>query len=331
VSRVAFEGVRSNISYSLEPGIGTGVCAIGVFDGVHRGHRHLISQMVEAAHALDLPSVIVTFDIDPEELFLTGGMHDKLLSNDERVELLASLGATHVQVITFDERLSSLAPDAFCDEVLARFMEPVQVHVGEDFRFGAGAAGTAGDLKAWGAGHRCTCVTHPLYRLRDGFVTATRIRGLLASGEVIEAGVLLGRDHRLRGKVVHGVERGRELGFPTANVEVPGCCQTVCEGVYAGYVGFGEQRVPAAISVGASPTFPDAPGRLECHLIGFEGDLYGQEVTVTFVVRLRSMTAFATVDELVASIGADISWVRDHLGTWGGHHAAIAGRRHGVV
>lgn len=312
---MAAEGTRSHVSFSLQADIGKGVCAIGVFDGVHRGHRHLISQMIGAAHGLGLPSVIVTFDIDPEELFSPDGMQGKLLSDDDRVELLASLGATHVQVLPFDENLSSLAPDAFCDKVLKRFMEPVQVHVGEGFRFGARAMGTAGDLAAWGAGNRCTCVTHPLYRLWDGPVTATRIRGLIASGEVIEAGILLGRDHRVRGTVVHGLERGRELGFPTANVEVPGRYQAIGDGVYAGYVGLGDRQVPAAISVGASPTFPGSPGRLECHLLGFEGDLYGQEVTVTFVERLRPMVSFATVDELMASIDADISWVRGHLGT----------------
>lgn len=300
-------------SPGMDP-IGPCVCAIGVFDGVHMGHRFLIERMVADATRRQVPSVVVTFDHDPEEILDGPDAFEKILSDADRIHMLADeLGVDYVCVLPFDEKMAALQPDEFLYKVIGVMAAPAAIHVGCDFAFGYHASGHVKDIERWSDDNGCDCVAYALYCLAGAPVTSTRIRSMLAEGKVCEASMLLGHDHLLRGKVGYGRAQGRMFGFPTANVETDESYAQVQDGVYGGYVHVGGVSYPAAISVGTPPTFPDAPGHLECHLIGFEGDLYGDEIEVVFVVRLRDMMDFETDTELISTVNANIEWVRTHL------------------
>lgn len=293
--------------------IGDAVCAIGAFDGVHTGHCFLIKSMVADASLRGCTSVIVTFDIDPDELFKESSQIRKLLSNEDRLQGLSALGADYVLVVPFTRENASLPYEVFLDTVINGFMQCKAVHVGYDFRFGAGAKGNVEAITAWGASHDCGCKGYELWSIAGHPVSATRIRELLGAGEVTAAYSLLGRDHFMRGIVEHGRGAGRGFGIPTANMRCNTPYTPVKEGVYGGYVEVDGTRYPAAINVGLAPTFEDAKSVLEPHLIGFEGDLYGKEVIVSFVARLRDLVKFNSTNELIATVTANIAWVREHL------------------
>lgn len=295
-------------------GIGEAVCAIGAFDGVHAGHRYLIGQMAEDAHRRGVHSVVVTFDIDPDELFRDRDQIAKLLTNEDRISLLAGLGADYVLVLPFTHALAAHDTVGFLRDYLLPFMDLRCIHVGHDFRLGVGNGGGVDDLTVWGAEHDCTCVGYDLLCLGDEPVTATRIRELLAMGDVETAATLLGRPHYVKGTVVHGRGAGRhDFDIPTANVTTDVFYTPLLDGVYAGYVTFDGVRHPAAINVGIPPTFSEARCALEPHIIDFEGDLYGREVSVSFVKRLRDLMKFSSSEELMKTVGANITWVREHL------------------
>jgi riboflavin kinase / FMN adenylyltransferase len=293
--------------------IGDAVVAIGAFDGVHMGHRYLIDAMNADASRRGCASVIVTFDIDPNELFLESTQVRKLLSNDDRIAFLCDLGVDYVYVIPFTHMLASLPYEAFLEQVLGSSMNVRGIHVGSGFRFGSNAEGDVTALKIWGKDRNCACFAYDLWRIAGNPVSATRIRELLAQGEVTAASTLLGRDHFMRGQVEHGRGMGREFGVPTANVRCTVPYALLRDGVYGGYVEVGSDRYAAAISCGYAPTFDDAASVLEPHLIDFEGDLYGREVKVVFAVRLRDLVKFDSTDELIATVKSNIAWVREHL------------------
>ena len=288
------------------PELGPSVVALGVFDGVHRGHASLIGLTVRRAEEAGLPSAVVTFDPDPAHV-VSDVPGTRLLEPDEKTALIAGLGADIVLVVPFDENLAAWSPERFVEQVLVAALEPVLVVVGPEFRFGAGASGDAGTLTDACAESGCRVeLAEPL--VVDGErVSSTRIRGLLAEGDVAGAQRLLGRPHRLTGPVHRGRGEGAAvLGMPTANVELDEHAALPASGVYAGFVNAEDgERWPAAIAVGKPPMFPDARDILEAHLIGFEGDLYGHTITVEFLERLRDQQRFASVEELVAAMKAD--------------------------
>lgn len=295
--------------------IGPAICAIGAFDGVHAGHRFLIQSMVEDAHRRGTASVVVTFDVDPDELFLDRSKVRKLLSNEDRIERLANLGADYVLVLPFTCEFAAHTFDSFLMEYLLTSMELECIHVGYDFRLGAGTDGDVGNLRDWGRARGCGCVGYDLLRIGNEPVTATRIRELIGHGQVAKAADLLGYPFYITGVVHHGRgEGGERFDIPTANVfwEVP--YTPVLDGVYAGYVKVDGVRYPAAINMGVPPTFKERTDcRLEPHLLDFTGDLYGKTVSVSFVERLRDLKAFSSEEELRETIGANIEWVREHL------------------
>lgn len=295
--------------------IGPAVCAIGAFDGVHLGHRFLIESMIADAHERGVASVIVTFDIDPDELFLPRERVRKILSNEDRMEKLSRLGADYLYVLPFTYDFAAMPMEEFLENCLLKFMDLKCVHVGFDFRCGAGNDGNVDGLKAWGETHGCDCIGYDLF-VQDGEpVTATRIRNLLAEGDATRACRLLGYIPYVNGMVVHGRgEGGKDFAIPTANVvyDIPYC--GVKDGVYAGYVSFDGVDHPAAINVGIPPTFADrAEWCLEPHILDFDGDIYDREVSVGFVEWLRDMRVFRDTDELKRVIGADIARCRELL------------------
>ncbi len=287
-------------------------CAFGVFDGVHRGHRFLIERMLGDARARCARSVVLTFDRDPDELFCADGLR-KLMGDEERIAMLSDLGADALVVIPFTRTLAAELPEAFLDGIFATGA-PQALHVGCDFRFGAQAAGTVEVARAWGATHGMLVEATELLEADGAPVTATRIRALLAAGDVEGANDLLGHPFEVSGTVEVGRGEGADMGIATANLHLPVQRCALAEGVYAAYATVAARRYKAAVSAGVSPTFADrARANMEVHLLDFDECLYGVPITVSFCRHLRPMIAFDSVDDLVATVTADISWVRENL------------------
>lgn len=292
--------------------------SIGAFDGFHTGHQTLVRALVDDARARGVAAVAVTFDPDPD-CVVAPRPAKRLLAVNDRLRALSLSGVDGVLVVPFTRELAGLGHEAFFTQVLGPYLSIEAVHVGEDFRLGAGGTSTVEVIGAWGAGRGMAVTGHRLVRDGQQVVSATRIRALLAEGKVAEAAVELGRDHVLAGRVAHGRGEGSSLGFPTANIDVPLAMQFPANGVYAGIVQAGSVAYPAAINVGIPPTFADnaASARLEANLIGFEGDLYGSEVRVAFAERLRGQVKFPSLEELVATVRGNIDDVRRRFGDAG--------------
>lgn len=287
--------------------LGPAVIAIGVFDGVHIGHQALVRDMIAIARERDSAACVLTFDRDPDQVITPDHPAKQLTTFQDKLTLLSDIGPDVILVVPFDEWLASLPPDDFCIDVLLDAAEPIACVVGYDFRFGTRASGDADTLRALGALHGFQVITHPLVHADGAPVTSTRIRGLIAQGDVAGAARLLGHPHRLRGVVAHGERLGAKLGTPTANVTVEPQYAVPADGVYAGWATVAVGRFPAAISVGLPPTFPDATCALEAHLIGFAGDLYGQPIALEFAERIREQRSFASQEALAEAIAADVA------------------------
>ena len=285
-------------------------CAFGVFDGLHKGHVSLVEHAVAVAQEAGTASVVLTFSIDPDELF-TGERLRKLMPNSRRIEALAQLGVDYVVVLPFTRAFAALAPEDFLGTVFAQ--PPAVLHVGRDFRFGNKAAGTVATLEEWGGAHGMRVCAHSLVEVGGAPVTATRIRALLAQGAIQEANELLSTPYSWEGTVEQGRQQGRDLGFRTANLNIPTPLFALGEGVYGAYAHTPQGRYKAAVSVGAAPTFEDATATCEVHIIDFEGDLYGSTLRVEFRHWLRAMRKFSSIDELVETVMGNIQWCRDNL------------------
>lgn len=287
-------------------------CAIGVFDGVHLGHRLLIDETVESATQSGTTSTIITFDIDPDELFAKDALR-KLQSNEERLSMLASLPVDYVAVLPFTREFASLPPQEFLDRVLGA-AKPSGVFVGSDFRFGSKASGDVGMLSEWGRENHVRVSVVGLFEIDGVPAKSTNIRRLLGEGEVGQARKLLGRDYSFSGVVCEGRGEGAGMGFATANLDVPEDRMILVDGVYGGYCLVDGERFKAAISAGVSPTFASkSKSNLEVHLLGFEGDLYGRRLEVEFVKRLRPLIEFDSIDELTRTVKENIAWIESNL------------------
>ncbi|MEJ3403313.1 bifunctional riboflavin kinase/FAD synthetase [Rathayibacter sp. YIM 133350] len=288
---------------------------IGKFDGVHAGHRAVIDELRGIADAAGLASVVVTFDRNPLALLHPERCPAALVSIEQKLELLAGTGVDAALLLTFDESLANLSPEVFVDDVLVQALHATHVLVGADFRFGARGAGDVELLVALGRQHGFT--VHVVDDVRpDGEhrVSSTWIRQLLDDGDVTAAERLLGHIPSVRGEVVHGAARGRELGFPTANLSPESEGLIPADGVYAGYLIDAGVRYPAAISVGNNPTFEGVPHKqVEAYVIDQELDLYGHVVTVEFCRRIRGMVAYTGIEPLIAQISADVDEARSLL------------------
>ena len=289
------------------------VCCFGVFDGVHVGHRFLIRQTIDSALQHGVKSAVITFDIDPDELFKRKGFV-KLMSNEKRIEALADSGVDLVVVLPFSREFAAQSPIEFLNSTFNSGV-PVELHVGSNFRFGCKAAGTVSDLTAWGANHGMSVVGHDLETALGTVVSATRIRTLLEDGSNIgQANELLGRPYRMSGRVEQGRKEGRDMGFRTANVFVPINLRALAPGVFGAYAFVEGHRYKAAVSVGVSPMFADeTQAYCEAHLLDFEGDIYGDVVDIDFIEWLRPMMKFSSVEELISTVMGNIDWVRNNL------------------
>jgi riboflavin kinase/FMN adenylyltransferase len=296
---------------------GPSVITIGVFDGVHLGHQRIVSRAAAAAREDGLPLVVVTFDPHPAEVVRPGSHPALLCSLRRRAQLLGELGADAVCVLEFTPEFSRLGPAEFVRAVLADRLHVRHVVVGENFRFGHRAAGDLALLAELGQKYDFRAEGIPL--LADDGVTmsSSAIRDRVAAGDVAGAARGLGRPHRVEGVVVRGEQRGRALGFPTANLETAAHTAIPGDGVYAGWLarlgtdGEEAERWPAAISVGTNPTFDGRYRVVEAYALDRDDlDLYGVHAAVDFAARLRGMARFDTVDALIAQMRQDVDEAR---------------------
>jgi riboflavin kinase/FMN adenylyltransferase len=290
-------------------GWGPSVVAVGVFDGVHVGHRAVVARIVAAARDLDAQPVVVTFDPHPATVVRPDVAPLMLGSVEQRLDLLEALGVAATLVLPFDREMSTWSPEEFIRRVLVDALHARRVVVGANFRFGHRAAGDVDVLAQ--VGEQAGYDVDPAPLVGDAQpVSSTVVRGLLAEGAVAAAATALGRAHVLSGPVVRGDARGRELGFPTANVAVTAGMAVPADGVYAGWLVRSDgSRLPAALSVGTNPTFDGTERRDEAYVIDAPADLdlYDEVVDLEFVDRLRGMERFEGAEALVRQMHDDVS------------------------
>ena len=292
------------------PGWGRCVTTIGVFDGVHRGHRVILNRMVERARETGLPSLVLTFDPHPSEVVRPGSHPAMLTSARRKAELLEALGIDVLCALPFTLEFSRLAPAEFVHEILVEHLHAAAVVVGENFRFGHRAAGDVPLLRELGGRFGFATEGVQIVGADDTAYSSTFIRSCIDAGDVAEAARALGRSHRLEGIVVRGDMRGRELGYPTANLQTLPHAAVPADGVYAGRLVHGEQALPAAISIGTNPTFEGRERRVEAYVLDYDGDLYGEHVAVDFSARLRGMERFEDIAALQAQMAQDVALTR---------------------
>ena len=307
--------VVTDLSAPVWPGQRS-VLTIGVYDGVHLGHQAVIRQVRRLASESSAKSVVVTFDRHPASVVRPESAPKLLTDDDQRMELLRATGIDATAIVTFDEAQAAESPTSFVERVLVGALGVRTIVVGEDFHFGAHRAGNVALLRELGLTHDFTVVPLELINREDGVdepVSSTAIRRALAGGNVALACSMLGRPFEARGAVVTGDQRGRLLGFPTANVEVPNRVCLPADGVYAGtYERPDGSTHPCAINLGRRPTFYEHADHslLEAHLIDFDGDLYGEAAKVRFEHFLRSERKFDGIDALVAQLKRDVEATR---------------------
>lgn len=303
------------------------VLAVGNFDGVHKGHQRIFETAVDRAQASGLEAVLLTFSKHPSAVLRPDDTPEPLMALSDRLLIAGNFGFNAAFVLDFDQRMAALSPEQFVRQILMNRLNTRTVVAGENWRFGQGRKGDMTMLSSLGIQSGFEAFAVEPFMVDDLPVSSTRIRGALAAGDVAGAGKLLGRPHFVRGTVVRGEARGRRLGYPTVNLDchhilVPG------EGVFTGGYSTAHYRKedskggkpgnltegsigPAAISIGSSPTFGNGPFAVEAFLVGWEGELYGQKVTLAFFDRLRDQHAFKHEEDLADQIAMDVERSRD--------------------
>ena len=303
------------------------VVTLGNFDGVHRGHREVLRRVVELARARDALAVAVTFTPHPRAVHHPEVPYVDIISPEQRVVLLDEAGLDAVLLQRYTLEFADQSPEEFVRGMLVHGLHAAVVVVGHDVRFGRGNTGDVAEMVRLGARYGFEVEAVEEFPAEHGAeperrCSSTWVREALAAGDVAQAAAVLGRHHVLAGEVVHGFARGRELGFPTANLETDVQGMIPADGVYAGWVHDAHGGVwPAAISIGSNPTFEDVSRVVEAHVIDRHDervedfDLYGQHIEVEFVARLRGMVAYEGVEKLVAQITQDVDEARAILAT----------------
>jgi riboflavin kinase/FMN adenylyltransferase len=299
---------------------GPSAVAVGKFDGVHAGHRRMIAELLTCANAEGLVSTAITFDRHPLSVIRPTDCPVALVSNTQKVELLAATGLDATLMLPFDRALSELSPEDFVQVVLGDTLRATRVIVGADFRFGNRGIGTTETLTELGERFGFTVdIIDDVVASDDGQprrrASSTWIRELLSDGDVTQAARVLGALPTIRSTVVHGAQRGRELGYPTANLspQIEGFIPA--DGVYAAWLSVDGSRFGSAVSIGNNPTFDGVPDRqVEAHVLDATIDLYGKTVDLSFVEYVRPMNKFSGVDALIAQMNADETRIRGILG-----------------
>lgn len=299
-------------------GAGPSVVAIGVFDGLHLGHRAILDRALARARAEAARCVVVSFDPHPALVLNPGGFHwvAPLTPLEEKRERLLALGVDELRVIPFTRELSRLEPEEFVREELVRPFQPLALVVGCDFALGRGRSGSVERLAEIGCHEGFDVDAVPLLEIDGARVSSSRIRELLGAGRVEEAAHLFGRRYDLKGTVVRGHGVGRTLGFPTANLRLHEEKLVPADGIYVARARLGDDSEwrAAAMSIGVRPTFDGRERQLEVFILDWNRDLVGAEIDVEFVSWLRTEKKFDTPDQLVAAIADDVAETRRRLG-----------------
>ena len=299
--------------HNLRPRHRGTVATIGNFDGVHRGHRHVITRLAERARALGLPLTVVTFEPQPAEFFAGDRAPPRLTRLREKLELLARLPVDRVLCLRFDGRLARLEAGDFVHRVLVEGLGVRHLMVGDDFRFGHRRTGDFHTLARLGAGLGFNTEAAPTLIDHGERISSTRIRAALAGGELDLAARLLGRPYHMSGRVAHGDRRGRELGFPTANIHLHRR-NSPLSGVFAvELLGVAERPWPGVANVGVRPTVDGKRALLEVHLLDFQGDLYGRHVQTRFLHSIRPERRFENLQALREQIRLDVQAARRYF------------------
>ena len=284
------------------------VLAIGIFDGVHAGHQQIIATSKHIGEV-----TVITFDPHPTSVIAPERTPTQLISLKDRITLLKKAGATSVEVIKFDKDFSVLTPDQFIENILIGRFATEHVVVGENFNFGFKAQGTPKYLSEVGPKYGFGVSIVKLQEDKGSAISSSRIRNLIIDGQVEVANELLTRNFYLKGIVVHGEKRGREIGYPTANIGLTNLATIPADGVYAGWLSVGSERWPAAISIGTNPTFPGARGRqVEAYALDkTDLELYDLEATIEFGFRLRDTLKFDGLEPLLEQMKKDCDQARE--------------------
>jgi riboflavin kinase/FMN adenylyltransferase len=285
---------------------------IGNFDGVHRGHQYLIQRVIDDARQRGVASLVVTFEPHPTTVLRPDLPFHRLTSPEQKLQILRSSGVNDVAIVPFDREFAALEPEVFL-QMLVATVQPVAVFVGSGFRFGRGRSGDGETIAAFGETHGFE--TTVVQRLQDGDVTisSSAVREALAHGNIARANACLGRRYRLVGTVEHGAARGRELGFPTANLLLPREACIPSDGIYAGFAHVSDRSIgprAAMIYIGSSPTFENGERQVEVNILDFTGDLYTQDLEVEFVAWIRGDRAFESAEALAAQMHDDEATTR---------------------
>ncbi|HEY9414769.1 MAG TPA: bifunctional riboflavin kinase/FAD synthetase [Pseudonocardia sp.] len=296
---------------------GRSVVTIGVFDGVHRGHQRLIGRAVELAAERRLPSVLLTFDPHPREMIRPGQHPAQLTTLARRADLVSELGVDAFLVLPFTSDVARMTADEFVHQVLVERLHAGAAIVGRNFRFGRGGNGDVAVLRE--LGNRFGFVGETVELLTDrsdvGITcSSTFIRSCIDGGDMRAAAEALGRPHRVEGVVVRGEQRGRDLGFPTANLSMARYTAIPADGVYAARFVHGKREHSAAVSIGTNPTFSGRQRTVEAYVLDIDEDLYGHHVALDFIDRLRGQVRFDGVPALIEQMNRDVEQVRAILG-----------------
>jgi len=289
--------------------LGPSHATIGSFDGLHRGHLALLKPLIAGARAAGAASVLVTFEPHPRCVLDPDHCPPNLTTLDEKTWLLDQLGLDHVVVIPFTPQVAALSPAAFMQRLL-RGMQLRRIVVGEDHRFGHGRRGDPGFLRRFGVKHGFTVEVAPTQVRGRAPISSSRIRRLVLLGQVRAAAQFLGRDYFMRSVVEHGVQRGRQLGFPTANLRIAPNKLLPANGIYAVRVDLADKTYAGALSLGFRPTFGGNSLTVEVFILDFDADVYDQLLTIWFVQRLRAEKRFASVASLQQQMTRDVENAR---------------------
>ncbi len=284
---------------------------IGNFDGVHLGHRAIVGRAIGHGRALDVPSVVITFDPHPREVLSPGKKVPAIIPFSERARLISEMGASLIVKVEFTREFAERTADEFLVD-LQRKLNPKMIVIGHDFRFGKGREGDEAFLTEAGKNRGFAVESVPAVLIRNKPVSSTRIRSLIQAGNLRRAKSLLGEPFHVEGRVVKGRGRGKDLGFATANLKweaelIPP------DGVYAAVAHWNGHRYPAVVNIGDNPTFGDGTLAIEAHVMGFEGDLYQKDLRLAFYYRIRGEIKFKSPKALVSQIKKDVIKAREIL------------------
>lgn len=289
------------------------ILTLGNFDGLHIGHRRVIEKVVERARRFGAPSVVYTFDPHPLKVVAPEKSPPLLIDIDEKIRLVDETGADWLILAEFTKAFAATHPRQFVESVLVDALSVREVWVGHDFSFGTGRSGTVEYLKELGNEFGFKVFLVPAYKRRNEVVSSSLIRAYVRDGEVKKAAALLGRLYSIKGRVVRGKDMGKEIGFPTANLDIESELVPK-DGVYAAFATLDGQEREAVLNIGVAPTFGGKTRAIEVHILDFMGDIYGKKVEVRFAERLRDEAAFLSREALVKAIKKDVNRARKILG-----------------